>query len=138
MNGQPSIPAGRWPRTGEGDHFVDVPAGEFLGRVRRIAKGLIDLGVQAGDRVALMSRSRVDWLLVDYAILAVGAVTVPVYETSSAAQLQWIVGDSGAVLLIVETPAMAEAFSAIAPRTPMCRAAVRHRRRWPRRPRPPR
>ena len=56
----------------DGDRFVDVTAGEFYERVRRLAKGLIACGVQAGDRVALMSHTRLEWLLVDYAILAVG------------------------------------------------------------------
>src|SRR5687767_1588015 len=64
----------------DGDRFVDVTTGDFHGRVRRLAKGLIASGVQPGDRVALMSHTRLEWLLVDYAILSVGAVTVPVYE----------------------------------------------------------
>jgi long-chain acyl-CoA synthetase len=90
-----------------GDHFVDVTAAEFYERVRRLAKGLIGWGVQPGDRVVLMSHTRVEWQLVDYAILAAGGVTVPVYETSSSEQVQWIVADSGAVAMIAETSAMA-------------------------------
>jgi long-chain acyl-CoA synthetase len=114
-----------WPVAAyrEDDHFVDVTAGELHDRVRQLAKGLIGCGVEAGDRVALMSHTRLEWLLVDYAILAVGGVTVPIYETSSAEQLQWILGDSEAVALVVETPAMAQMHAAIAEAAPACRAS---------------
>jgi len=88
--------AGRWE---------DVTAAGFLTEVRSVAKGLIASGVQPGDRVALMSRTRYEWTLLDFAIWSAGAVTVPVYETSSAAQLEWIAGDSGAVALVVESEA---------------------------------
>jgi long-chain acyl-CoA synthetase len=108
----------------DGDRFVDVTAGEFYRRVRRLAKGLIGSGVQAGDRVALMSRTRLEWLLADYAILAAGGVTVPAYETSSAEQLQWILADSEAVAVILETPEMAEMYGAIAADTPACRTSL--------------
>ena len=114
-----------WPVAAyrEDDHFVDVTAGEFYERVRQLAKGLIGCGVEAGDRVALMSHTRLEWLLVDYAILAVGGVTVPVYETSSAEQLQWILSDSEAVALVVETPEMAQMRAAISDATPACRTS---------------
>ena len=72
----------------DGDRFVDVTASDLYDRIRRLAKGLIACGVQEGDRVALMAHTRLEWLLVDYAILAAGGVTVPVYETSSAEQLR--------------------------------------------------
>ena len=98
----------------EGDRFVDVTAGELVDRVRHLAKGLIASGVQKGDRVALMAHTRLEWLLVDYAILAAGGVTVPVYETSSAEQLEWIVSDSEAVAIVVETREMAELYAGIA------------------------
>lgn len=105
----------------DGDRFVDVTADEFYERVRRLAKGLIGCGVQGGDRVALMSHTRLEWLLVDYAILAAGGVTVPAYETSSAEQLQWIVSDSEAVVIVVETPEMAKMHAGTAHDTPACR-----------------
>jgi long-chain acyl-CoA synthetase len=98
----------------DGDHYVDITALEFSDRVREIAKGFIGCGVRAGDRVALMAHTRLEWLLVEYAILAAGGVTVPVYETSSAEQLQWIVADSGAVLVVVETATMATLLSQVA------------------------
>ena len=98
----------------DGDDFVDVTAGELYEHVRRLAKGLIASGVQPGDRVALMSHTRLEWLVVDYAILAAGAVTVPAYETSSAEQLRWILTDSESVAVVLETPEMAAMYSGIA------------------------
>ncbi len=68
-----------------------------------VARGLIAAGIEPGQRVALMSRTRYEWTLVDYAIWAAGAVTVPIYETSSPEQVQWILADSGAVACFVET-----------------------------------
>ena len=59
--------------------------------------------MEPGDRVALLSRTRYEWTLFDYAILAVGGVTVPIYETSSAEQIAWILTDSGAVAVVVES-----------------------------------
>ncbi|MEE4541630.1 AMP-dependent synthetase/ligase [Streptomyces sp. V4-01] len=85
--------------------WQDVTAAAFLTEVRAAAKGLIASGVQPGDRVALMSRTRYEWTLLDFAVWSAGAVTVPVYETSSASQVEWILGDSGAVALVVESGA---------------------------------
>lgn len=98
----------------EGDRLVDVTAGAFSTRVRQLAKGLIATGVEDGDRVALMAHTRLEWLLVDYAIVAVGGVTVPVYETSSPEQLEWIVNDSQATAIVVETAEMAAMHAAVA------------------------
>ncbi|WP_181796478.1 long-chain fatty acid--CoA ligase [Streptomyces sp. WELS2] len=80
----------------------DVTAREFLAEVRTAAKGLIAAGVQPGDRVGLMSRTRYEWTLLDFAIWSAGAVTVPVYETSSPEQVRWILSDSGATACVVE------------------------------------
>ncbi|MFI6724589.1 AMP-dependent synthetase/ligase [Streptomyces sp. R-74717] len=85
--------------------WTDVDATQFLAEVRAVAKGLIAAGIEAGDRVALLSRTRYEWVLLDFAIWSAGAVTVPVYETSSPEQIQWILGDSGAALCIVESEA---------------------------------
>ncbi|MFE9396143.1 AMP-dependent synthetase/ligase [Streptomyces flavidovirens] len=93
--------------------WTDVTATEFLAEVRAAAKGLIAAGVQPGDRVALMSRTRYEWVQLDFAIWSAGAVTVPVYETSSAEQTQWILGDSGAVAVIVESDAHAAAVESV-------------------------
>jgi long-chain acyl-CoA synthetase len=89
-------------RTDEG--WAEVTAAGFLHEVRAVAKGLVAAGVQAGDRVALISKTRYEWTLVDYAIWFAGAVTVPVYETSSADQIEWILGDSCAVAVVAEGP----------------------------------
>ena len=84
--------------------WADVTAAEFLADVRSVAKGLVAAGLRAGDRVALISRTRYEWTLLDYAIWFAGAVTVPVYETSSAEQIEWILTDSGARAVFAETP----------------------------------
>jgi long-chain acyl-CoA synthetase len=86
-------------------HWRDVTAAAFLTQVRAAAKGLIASGVQPGDRVALMSRTRYEWTLLDFAVWSAGAVTVPVYETSSPEQIEWILKDSGAVAVVVESAA---------------------------------
>lgn len=85
-----------------GDAWVGVTAAEFLTQVKSVAKGIIANGVQAGDRVAVMSRTRYEWTLVDYAIWYAGCISVPVYETSSAEQVHWILSDSDAVALFCE------------------------------------
>jgi long-chain acyl-CoA synthetase len=76
---------------------------ELAGQVRGIAAGFIAAGIQPGDRVALMSHTRFEWTVLDYAILTAGAITVPIYSTSSLEQVEWILGDSGAVAVVVET-----------------------------------
>jgi len=80
----------------------DVTIAEFHRQVLDVARGLIAAGVKAGDRVALLSKTRFEWTVFDYAILWIGATTVPIYETSSAEQIGWILQDSGAVAGIVE------------------------------------
>ena len=82
-----------------------VTAAQFLGEVRAVAKGLVAAGIEAGDRVGLISRTRYEWTLLDYAIWFAGAATVPIYETSSAEQVEWILSDSGARAVVAETPA---------------------------------
>ncbi len=85
-----------------GSGWVDVTAAEFLAEVGAVAKGLIAAGIEAGDRVALISKTRYEWTLIDYAIWFAGAVTVPIYETSSADQVEWILRDSGARAVVAE------------------------------------
>ncbi len=98
----------------EGDGFVDVGTKEFGDRVRAVARGLIASGVDAGDRVVLMSSTRYEWIVADMAIVSAGAVTVPIYDTSSAEQIAWIVGNSEAVLAILENEAMETEFASVA------------------------
>ncbi|MBL0747473.1 AMP-dependent synthetase/ligase [Nocardioides baculatus] len=89
-------------RTGDG--WVDVTAAQFHDEVRSVAKGLVAAGVEAGDRVALLSKTRYEWTLFDYAIWFAGAVSVPIYETSSPEQIGWILQDSGARAVVAEGP----------------------------------
>ena len=91
-----------------GSGWQPVSAREFEEEVRTTAKGLIASGIAVGDRVAIMAKTRYEWTILDFAIWFTGAVSVPIYETSSAEQVQWILEDSGAVAIIVETPALAE------------------------------
>ncbi len=102
----------------DGAGWTDVTAATFLAQVREVARGLIAAGIHAGDRVALLSRTRYEWTLLDYAIWYAGAVTVPIYETSSDEQVEWILADSGARGAVVETPALAARVEALRARTP--------------------
>lgn len=85
------------------ERVVEITAAQFHEEVREVAKGLIAQGIQAGERIGLMSRTRYEWTLFDYAIGYAGAVSVPIYETSSAEQVQWILEDSQAVAVILES-----------------------------------
>ena len=93
---KPSNPA-LFSRLDSAGAWQDVSATDFLADVQALAKGLIASGVNAGDRVGIMSRTRYEWALVDFAIWFAGAVSVPIYETSSPSQVAWNLGDSGAV-----------------------------------------
>ena len=103
-----------------GDGFEDRPARWFVAEVEALARGLIGIGVGAGDRVAVHCATRVEFTLLDYAIWSVGAVTVPLYETSSAEQIAWILADSGARVLISEDERLAALHRSVADRTPAC------------------
>ena len=100
----------------------DVTCAEFAQQVTTLAKALAASGVEPGDRVALMSATRYEWTLIDYAIWTAGAVTVPVYETSSAEQVEWILSDSGAVAAFLETDGHVRDFESVRGRVP----GVRH------------
>ena len=99
-----TVLAARPASSGNGS-WHDVTARQFADDVTALAKGFVAAGIGAGDRVALMARTRYEWTALDYAIWAAGATTVPIYETSSAEQVEWILTDSDAHALIVETPA---------------------------------
>ena len=83
--------------------WSDVTCAEVAQQVRSAASGLIAEGVQPGDRVAILSATRYEWAILDFAILAIGAVTVPIYETSSVEQVRFVLSDSGAVAAFAET-----------------------------------
>jgi long-chain acyl-CoA synthetase len=78
-----------------GDRFVEWSTRQFADEVSAVAKGLMGLGVEHGDKVCIYSGTRLEWTVLDYAIWAAGGTTVPIYETSSAEQVEWIVSDSG-------------------------------------------
>jgi len=78
--------SGRW---------VDVTNAEFAADVRALAKGLMAAGIGLGERIAIMSKTRYEWTLTDFAVWTAGAVPVPIYETSSASQVSWIISDAG-------------------------------------------
>ncbi|MFD3733421.1 AMP-dependent synthetase/ligase [Streptomyces sp. NPDC058632] len=101
-----------------GGVWQDVTATAFLAEVRAAAKGLIASGIRPGERVALMSRTRYEWTLLDFAIWSAGAVTVPVYETSSPEQVAWILGDSGATACVVESDGHAATVDSVRDRLP--------------------
>ncbi|KRB76000.1 long-chain fatty acid--CoA ligase [Nocardioides sp. Root190] len=82
--------------------WSDVTCAAFLAEVSAVAKGLLAAGVEPGDRVAVISRTRYEWTLLDYAIWFAGAATVPIYESSSTEQVHWILSDSGARAVVVE------------------------------------
>ncbi|GAA2387590.1 MULTISPECIES: AMP-dependent synthetase/ligase [Gordonia] len=100
---RPTLPLFR--RRADSGQWITVTAGAFADDVDAVAKGLIAAGVSRGDRVALLSSTRFEWSLIDYAIWRAGATTVAIYETSSPDQVEWILTDSGASILIVETAA---------------------------------
>lgn len=82
--------------------WVDVSARDFAADAKLIARGLMHRGVKPGDRVALMSATRYEWSLIDFAVAYAGGVSVPVYETSSPSQIAWVLKDSGSNIVIVE------------------------------------
>jgi len=100
-------------RPASGGEWSDVTARQFRDQVRALAKGMIAAGIAPGDRVGLMARTCYEWTLADYAIWAAGAVTVPVYETSSAEQIEWILSDSGCRAVFAETEQHAAAITQV-------------------------
>jgi long-chain acyl-CoA synthetase len=95
-------------RRHDGNGWRDITIGQFRDDVTGLAKGLIAAGIGTGDRVALMSRTRYEWTALDFAIWTAGAACVPVYETSSAEQVEWIMSNSGAKAIFVESAAHEE------------------------------
>ncbi|MET4094497.1 AMP-dependent synthetase/ligase [Arthrobacter sp. UYCu712] len=93
--------------------WTDVSAQQFLGQVTALAKGLIAGGIAPGETVAVMAGTRYEWTVVDFAIWFAGGVTVPIYETSSASQVEWILHDSGARRVFAENQARADLVQAV-------------------------
>jgi long-chain acyl-CoA synthetase len=109
-------------KTADGS-WSDVTARQFAAEVHALARGFIAAGVEAGERVALMSHTRYEWTLIDYALWTAGAVVVPIYETSSAEQAEWILANSEASAVIAENDEFAALIDGARSRLP----ALRHR-----------
>jgi long-chain acyl-CoA synthetase len=103
-----------------GGAWVGVTSQQFLDQVKAVAKGIVASGVEPGQRVGIMSRTRYDWTVADYAIWYAGATVVPIYETSSAEQVEWILGDSNAVGVFLESGKNKATFDEVADRIPDC------------------
>lgn len=109
---------------GTGTTWTTVSAREFDRRVRAVARGFVARGVRPGDRVGIMSRTRYEWTLLDWALWSAGAVPVPVYETSSAEQVHWILTDAAVTLLVVETAEHAATVAEVRPEMPLLREVL--------------
>ncbi|MCV7281491.1 long-chain fatty acid--CoA ligase [Mycolicibacterium flavescens] len=105
--------------------WTDVTCSQAAAQIRSAALGLIAKGVKAGDRVALLSATRYEWPILDLAILATGALTVPIYETNSAEQVKFVLTDSEAVLIIVETDTHADKIAHLTDELPALREVLR-------------
>jgi long-chain acyl-CoA synthetase len=106
----PFFTTGRFPKPTligqcRGDEVVYTSGRDLVPRVRDISLGLQSLGLRPGDRVAIVSESRPEWLFVDFAVLTAGAVTAPVYPTLSSEQVAFILRDAGAEIVVVSTSA---------------------------------
>ena len=103
----------------------DILAEEFLAQVVAVAKGLIASGIQPGQAVAIMSKTRYEWTLIDFAIWFAGAISVPIYESSSPTQMHWILSDSDSVAVFLETEEHLERFETIKASVPLARQVWR-------------
>lgn len=108
-----ATPTGALFAVPEGDGWRDISAASFKEQVVAVAKGLVAGGVEPGDRIGFMCKTKYEWSLIDFALFYAGAVMVPVYETSSPSQVHWILEDSGARGMITETPDHAARFDEV-------------------------
>ena len=91
--------------------WQDVSASVYLAQVKELAKGFIATGIKPGQRVGIMSPTSYEWALCDFALWFAGAVSVPIYESSAPAQIEWILGDSGAIACIFANDGLRELFN---------------------------
>ncbi|MDD7962377.1 AMP-dependent synthetase/ligase [Microbacterium thalli] len=105
----------------ENGGWRDISAAEFQREVIALAKGFVSAGVEPGDKVGFIARTTYDWTLVDFALFFAGAVMVPIYETSSASQIAWILTDSGATTVIAESSEHADRIAEIRATVPLVR-----------------
>lgn len=103
--------------------WTPVTTAEFHAQVIALAKGFVAAGIQPGDRIGLMCKTRYEWSLIDFAAWFAGAILVPIYETSAPAQVQWNMKDSGAIAMIVETPDHFARFDEVHPELPAVRTS---------------
>jgi long-chain acyl-CoA synthetase len=101
-----------------GDRFVEWSTRQFVDEVRGVAKGLMALGLEKDQKVAIYASTRVEWTVIDFAIWAAGGVSVPIYETSSAEQVQWNVSDSGSVAIFIESAELKSVYDSVADQLP--------------------
>lgn len=100
------------------EQWSTITAQQFRSQVRSVAKGLIADGLKPGDRIAILSRTRYEWTVADYAIWYAGCITVPIYETSSPEQVEWIISDANVVATFFEAQRTTHAFTPIAAKVP--------------------
>ncbi|HEV3002457.1 MAG TPA: AMP-dependent synthetase/ligase [Solirubrobacteraceae bacterium] len=112
--------------------YLDKPSGEWrdvtfreVGEiVSEVARGLIDLGIEHGERVALLCNTRPEWTYADFALTSVGAVVVPVYPTNSPEECEWVVGNSESVAIVCEDQSQVAKIVAVRDRLPDLRTVV--------------
>src|SRR3954453_15319120 len=114
-------PAARIKRDGE---WRDVSYAQLGEIVSEIARGLIDLGLAPGDRVALLCATRVEWTYADFAITAAGAVLVPIYPTNSPEECEWVAGNSESRFIVCEDAAQLAKIVAVRDRLPKLEAII--------------
>jgi len=109
----------------EGDDWREMSYAEVGTAVREIAKGLIALGVQAGDRVAILSNTRPEWTLADFGAICAGAVSVPVYQTNSPSEVLYVLDHSGSTVLFCEDEHQVEKLAEIRDEVPQLHHVIR-------------
>src|SRR3954464_10359014 len=107
-----------------GGEWRDVSFAEVATAASEIARGLIDLGIQPGDRVCLLANTRVEWTWVDFAITTTGAVVVPIYPTNSPEECEWVIGNSDAVAIIAEDAGQLAKVAEVRERLPALRHVI--------------
>jgi long-chain acyl-CoA synthetase len=117
-----SAPAVRFKQDGE---WVSRSFDEVLETVRALSLGLIDLGVERGDKVSILANTRPEWTYCDFAALSAGAIVVPIYQTNSPEECQYVLENSDAKVLVVEDGEQMEKIRAVRDRLPLLEHVVR-------------
>ena len=114
-------PAARFKRD---DEWREVSYTELAATVSEIARGLVDLGLRQGERVALLCTTRVEWTYADFAITSAGAVVVPIYPTNSPEECEWVVGNTESRFVICEDAAQVAKIAAVRERLPLLEQVI--------------